>query len=541
MVATPPGQTISTMHCEPSSPTSTTATTPSSVSVGQLAKAFHRPHVHDGNYSEVRQRRFGAPAEDIPPRRFVVFCQDHDQVGNRAFGDRLPAEARPLAAFCVLLSPFTPMLFMGEEYGENAPFQFFSDHIDKRIADATRKGRRAEFAAFAVVRRSRSRIRRTSPTFEASKLTREVDPELAALYAELLRARRELPSRAGRRDRLRRAASAGCACGAAPSSWSATSATASSRCALQGAQREAGHAAGGHAATRPAHPARAERRAARDPRRGHDRGLARDARSRSGATWDGNGTNFSLFSEHAEAVELCLFDEDGDRDAGPGHPAARAELALLPARRRARPALRLPRPRPVRARERAPLQPGKAADRPVRQGDRGRGRLQQRRATCCRTCPTSGGDDDDFELDDEDDAAVDPQVGRGRSRLRLGGRPAAADPVRRHGHLRDPRPRLHDDAPGRSRGPARHLRRARLGAGARVPQGPGRDRRRAAADPSHLRRVVPGRARAVELLGLQHDRLPGAALRVRGHRPRVASRCASSRAWSRRCTAPASR
>ncbi|HWD70109.1 MAG TPA: alpha-amylase family glycosyl hydrolase, partial [Solirubrobacteraceae bacterium] len=117
--------------------------------VGQLAKAFHRPHVHDGGYSESRRRRFGAPADDIRPRAFVVFCQDHDQVGNRAFGDRLPPAARPLAAFCVLLSPFTPMLFMGEEYGENAPFQFFSDHIDKRIADATRRGRRAEFAAFA--------------------------------------------------------------------------------------------------------------------------------------------------------------------------------------------------------------------------------------------------------------------------------------------------------------------------------------------------------------------------------------------------------
>ncbi len=163
--------------------------------VGQLAKAFHRPHVHDGNYSEARQRRFGAPAEDVAPRRFVVFCQDHDQVGNRAFGDRLPAAARPLAAFCVLLSPFTPMLFMGEEYGENAPFQFFSDHIDKRIADATREGRRAEFAEFASFRRAvpDPEDRRT---FEASKLTREVDEDLARLYAELLRARREIPSEA---------------------------------------------------------------------------------------------------------------------------------------------------------------------------------------------------------------------------------------------------------------------------------------------------------------------------------------------------------
>ena len=117
--------------------------------MAQLAKAFHRPHVHDGDYSEFRRRRFGAPADDVPPRRFVVFSQNHDQVGNRAFGDRLPEPARPLAAFCTLLSPFVPLLFMGEEYGETAPFQFFSDHIDKRIADATREGRRREFAAFA--------------------------------------------------------------------------------------------------------------------------------------------------------------------------------------------------------------------------------------------------------------------------------------------------------------------------------------------------------------------------------------------------------
>jgi maltooligosyltrehalose trehalohydrolase len=160
--------------------------------VEQLAKAFHRPHVHDGGYSEFRKRRFGAPAEDVPPRGFVVFSQDHDQVGNRAFGDRMPAEARPLAAFCVLLSPFTPMLFMGEEYGENSPFQFFTDHIDKRIADATRRGRRAEFAAFASFGQEIPDPQAVS-TFEASKLTRKVDPALAELYRELLRVRRELP------------------------------------------------------------------------------------------------------------------------------------------------------------------------------------------------------------------------------------------------------------------------------------------------------------------------------------------------------------
>jgi maltooligosyltrehalose trehalohydrolase len=160
--------------------------------VAQLAKAFHRPHVHDGNYSEFRRRRFGASADDVPPRRFVVFSQNHDQVGNRAFGDRMPAPVRPLAAFCTLLAPFVPMLFMGEEYGEKAPFQFFSDHIDKRIADATREGRRREFAAFAEFEEDIPDPQDPA-TFERSKLNRERDPQLAELYAQLLVERRRLP------------------------------------------------------------------------------------------------------------------------------------------------------------------------------------------------------------------------------------------------------------------------------------------------------------------------------------------------------------
>ncbi len=160
--------------------------------VAQLAKAFHRPHVHDGSYSSFRRRRFGAPAEDVPPERFVVFSQDHDQVGNRAYGDRMPAPARALAAFCTLLAPFTVLLFMGEEYGEDAPFQFFSDHIDKEIADATREGRRREFAAFAQFDREVPDPQAPEP-FERSKLQRIRDPELASLYAKLIVARRSLP------------------------------------------------------------------------------------------------------------------------------------------------------------------------------------------------------------------------------------------------------------------------------------------------------------------------------------------------------------
>ncbi len=161
--------------------------------LSQLAKAFHRPHVHDGNYSSFRHRRFGAPADDVPVERFVVFSQNHDQVGNRAFGDRMPPEARRLAAFCTLLSPFTPLLFMGEEYGEAAPFQFFSDHIDREIAEATREGRRSEFASFASFSKEEVPDPQDVATFERSKLTRESDEELARLYKELLAIRRGLP------------------------------------------------------------------------------------------------------------------------------------------------------------------------------------------------------------------------------------------------------------------------------------------------------------------------------------------------------------
>jgi maltooligosyltrehalose trehalohydrolase len=162
--------------------------------IADLAKAFRRPHVHDGQYSTFRRRRFGAPAPDVPPERFVVFCQNHDQVGNRAFGERLPPDTRPLAAFCTLLAPFTPMLFQGEEHGEHAPFQFFSDHIDEEFATATREGRRREFAAFAEFAGREVPDPQDPETFERSKLTREGDPPgLRELYERLLEVRKQLP------------------------------------------------------------------------------------------------------------------------------------------------------------------------------------------------------------------------------------------------------------------------------------------------------------------------------------------------------------
>ncbi|MEV4419948.1 malto-oligosyltrehalose trehalohydrolase [Patulibacter sp. NPDC049589] len=162
--------------------------------VADLAKAFRRPVLPDGTYSTSRRRRFGAPHDDRPVEQFVVFCMNHDQVGNRAVGDRLPREVRPLAAFLYLLSPFTPMLFQGEEYGEDAPFLFFTDHIDEEIAVATREGRRREFAAFAAFAGEEVPDPQAPETFERSKLTRREDPELAQLYRDLLRVRRTLPT-----------------------------------------------------------------------------------------------------------------------------------------------------------------------------------------------------------------------------------------------------------------------------------------------------------------------------------------------------------
>lgn len=121
-------------------------------SVADLAAAMERGFVHEGNHSVYRGRRHGRPARDIPGERFIVSAQTHDQVGNRAHGERLSAlvsfERQKLAAGALLLSPFVPMLFMGEEYGETAPFLYFVDHSDPTLIDAVRRGRKDEFAAF---------------------------------------------------------------------------------------------------------------------------------------------------------------------------------------------------------------------------------------------------------------------------------------------------------------------------------------------------------------------------------------------------------
>ncbi|NLF67898.1 MAG: malto-oligosyltrehalose trehalohydrolase [Candidatus Anammoximicrobium sp.] len=117
-----------------------------------LVKAYRDGFVQDGRWSEYRGRRHGNSARHLDPVRLVVCSQNHDQIGNRLLGDRptelLSHEQLKLAAAAVILSPCQPLLFMGEEYGETAPFQFFVSYADPKLVDAVRRGRKEEFARF---------------------------------------------------------------------------------------------------------------------------------------------------------------------------------------------------------------------------------------------------------------------------------------------------------------------------------------------------------------------------------------------------------
>jgi maltooligosyltrehalose trehalohydrolase len=165
--------------------------------LGHLARAYQHGYVYDGAYSRFRQRRHGAPGPDILPRQFVVYAQNHDQVGNRMRGDRLTGDVTPaqlrLAAAAVLLSPFTPMLFMGEEYGETRPFPYFVSHGDEALIEAVRHGRREEFASFAW--QGEPPDPQSEETFRSAVLdwgarNRGTHAHLLALYRRLLEIRR---------------------------------------------------------------------------------------------------------------------------------------------------------------------------------------------------------------------------------------------------------------------------------------------------------------------------------------------------------------
>ncbi len=120
--------------------------------LGDLAAAIRDGFVYQGQRSAYRRHQHGNSAQGCPSSQFVVFAQNHDQIGNRAMGDRLstqlPFDALKVVSALVVLSPNIPLLFMGEEYGETAPFQYFIEHGDPQLIEAVRQGRRREFAHF---------------------------------------------------------------------------------------------------------------------------------------------------------------------------------------------------------------------------------------------------------------------------------------------------------------------------------------------------------------------------------------------------------
>jgi len=166
-----------------------------------LVKAFQEGFVYSGQYSQYRKRRHGITSRDIPAHRFVVFAQNHDQVGNRTKSQRLsqlvPFDGLKLAAGVVLLSPFLPLLFMGEEYGEEAPFAYFVSHSEPALIEAVRRGRREDFASFEWT--GEMPDPQDEATFLSARLNHRLRGEgqhqiLAEFYRELIRLRRETPA-----------------------------------------------------------------------------------------------------------------------------------------------------------------------------------------------------------------------------------------------------------------------------------------------------------------------------------------------------------
>jgi len=167
--------------------------------VRDLAQAMAGGFVYQGQYSRFRRRSYGNSSRDLPGERFVVFSQNHDQVGNRKVGDRLTSvlsfEQLKIAAAAVLLSPYIPLLFMGEEYGEPAPFQYFVSHGDPSLIEAVRSGRAVEFSGFEWA--GELPDPQQEGTFLHSKLDWGLRQSgkhrvLLGFYEELLRLRREI-------------------------------------------------------------------------------------------------------------------------------------------------------------------------------------------------------------------------------------------------------------------------------------------------------------------------------------------------------------
>jgi maltooligosyltrehalose trehalohydrolase len=169
--------------------------------VEDLARGFRDGFIYAGQYSTFRQKRHGTSTHDLHGEHFVVFSQNHDQIGNRMLADRysqtMSLDKLKLAAAVVLLSPYVPMLFMGEEYGEPAPFQYFVSHEDKGLIEAVRKGREEEFARFQWAHKLPDP--QDESTFLRSKMNWELQnggkhKTIREFYRELLALRANIPA-----------------------------------------------------------------------------------------------------------------------------------------------------------------------------------------------------------------------------------------------------------------------------------------------------------------------------------------------------------
>lgn len=167
--------------------------------VAQIARALTGGYVYQGEYSRYRRRSHGSESKGVSGEHFVGFTQNHDQIGNRMKGERLghlvDFEALKVAAGVMLLSPFLPLIFMGEEYGETSPFQYFVSHQDPQLIEAVRQGRRSEFRGFGW--NEDPPDPQDEATFLRSQLhweLRKAKPhkQLLDLYSELLRVRKRL-------------------------------------------------------------------------------------------------------------------------------------------------------------------------------------------------------------------------------------------------------------------------------------------------------------------------------------------------------------
>ena len=373
-----------------------------------------------------------------------------------------------------LFSLSTPLVFMGEEYDETRPFQFFTDHIDPAIAEATREGRRARGRACTSGAGGDPPDPQAVETFERSKLEpREPDP----LYRELLALRRDAPARARRR-----------------------------------------RVDGQRVTLTPRRPRRSSSTSTRRPwSLQHVTAVLARRPFPLGPTCDGEGTNFALFSEHAERVELCLFDDGGSEERVELTRAHRVQLARLPARACGpgqRYAYRVHGPWAPEHGHRFNAEQAAARSRTRRRSQAGRRRRGERLPY------VPDGDDADLDRNDDDDAhvmpkcvVIDPNFDWEDDDI-VRPRIPWHETVIYEAHVKGftiRHPNVRDDLRGTygglaSEGALEHLKKF------------GVDRGRVAADPPHRRRGLPPRSRSDELLGLLDDRLPRAARALLRHR-----------------------